>query len=220
MCSLFNYHPEQLLLQNVALRDIAHVVDMLSTQGMDDHQINAVARIRYLAHECLRDHGGSLIVEVANPQDDIVKRIRGKERVRRKSAGKRKRKEHLGLSHVETEGVRSGLCVVQMEADQSPLYHLNSELDHSQLCLPASEGEDAELCYLPNKVVETQGCLENQVDDSHFKHAVEAVDETQYAHMISVNTSVPSNADLDVVSQSSLESSKDVEHQNDYSVLV
>ncbi|KAL1812745.1 protein MAIN-LIKE 2 isoform X2 [Daucus carota subsp. sativus] len=205
---------------NVALRDIAHVVDMLSTQGMDDHQINAVARIRYLAHECLRDHGGSLIVEVANPQDDIVKRIRGKERVRRKSAGKRKRKEHLGLSHVETEGVRSGLCVVQMEADQSPLYHLNSELDHSQLCLPASEGEDAELCYLPNKVVETQGCLENQVDDSHFKHAVEAVDETQYAHMISVNTSVPSNADLAVVSQSSLESSKDVEHQNDYSVLV
>lgn len=196
------------------------MVDMLSTQGMDTQQINAVARIRYLAHECLRDHGGSLIVEVANPQDDIVKRIRGKERVRRKSVGKRKRKEHIQHSHVDTEDVQSDLCIVQMDADQSPLYHLNNELDHSQLCLPASEGEDAELCYLPTKVVERQGCLENQVDDSHFTHATEAIHESRYPHMISVNTPVPSNADIDIVSQSSLESSKDVEQQNDYSVLV
>lgn len=196
------------------------MVDMLSTQGMDNQQINAVARIRYLAHECLRDHGGNLIVEVANPQDDIVKRIRGKERVRRKSVGKRKRKEHIEHSRVDTEDVQSDMCIVQMETDQSPLYHLNNELDHSQLCLPASEGDDAELCYLPTKVVETQGCLENQVNDSRFTHASEAIHGSRYPNMICVNTSVPSNADIDIVSQSSLESSKDVEQHNDYSVLV
>lgn len=196
------------------------MVDMLSTQGMDDQQINAVARIRYLAHECLRDHGGNLIVEVANQHDDIVKRIRGKERVRRKGVGKRKRKEHIEHSHLDTEDVQSDMCIVQMEADQSPLYHLNNELDHSQLCLPASEGDDAELCYLPTKVVETQGCLENQVNDSRFTHASEAIHGSRYRNMIGVNTSVPSNADIDIVSQSSLESSKDVEQHNDYSVLV
>ncbi|VFR01325.1 unnamed protein product [Cuscuta campestris] len=82
---------------NAALREIAHLADTLSTHGMDDQQIQVVSRIQYAARECFRDHhqsGGSSMVIIANsPDDEIGKRGRGKERIRRKGTSKRRRKE-------------------------------------------------------------------------------------------------------------------------------
>ncbi|KAA8521593.1 hypothetical protein F0562_012266 [Nyssa sinensis] len=134
---------------NAALRDIAHVADTLSTQGMDDQQMHSVTRIRYLAHECLRDQVGSSTVVVTNSQNELGKSVRGKERVRRKGMGKRKRKDDLEHCHAAGEDAHSQLCVVAVEVapielDGSQLCHVNSEVDHPQLCFPANEADEAD----------------------------------------------------------------------------
>lgn len=144
---------------------------MISTQGMDDQQIHAITRIRYLAHECFREQIGNPMVEVVDPQTEVVGRSRGKERVRRKTVGKRKRKDGSELSIEATEDDHSQLCISLIETDHSPLY--DNQEDHSPLCL----GEDSEMCYDPDKVDETQVCdAGNEVDESHFGGPGEDVD--------------------------------------------
>ncbi|KAL0404836.1 UNVERIFIED_CONTAM: protein MAIN-LIKE 2 [Sesamum radiatum] len=106
---------------NAALRDIAHVADTLSTHGMDDQQIQSVTRIRYIAHECLRDHTGSSTLVVADSQDEVGKRIRGKERVRRRAQ----------FYHVGNEVDHEHLCIPSNAGDSlSPTGRIDGAIDH------------------------------------------------------------------------------------------
>lgn len=183
---------------NAALRDIANVADMVSTHGMDDQQIHAVTRIRYLAHECLRDQIGSMmmIADVTDSdQNEVDKKIRGKERIRRKGMGvvKRRRKDDSGQFAPQ-------FCLpspLDMVVPGAPMCHVENNNNDVEICLPPGD-DDSQLCYMPTKVDETNG-----IDDSGFCPAVEQVDGD-----------LPQDGLV-----SSLENA-DIGQQNDYSVLV
>lgn len=206
--------------QNAALRDIAHLADTLSTHGMDEQQIYSVTRIRYIVHECLRDQVGSSTIMV-NLENELVKRVRKKERVRRKGTGKRKRKDDSEQCNVAEEDAQSQLCVtaVVLEAvavDKSELHNVGDEVENSQLCVPATGGDDLRPCDDPTSVVDdSQLChMASEVDDSHFQHSADEVDHNQQC------SSQPSHAAIEVLPQPSLETSNEVVQQNDFSVLV
>ncbi|KAM7463787.1 hypothetical protein LguiA_031908 [Lonicera macranthoides] len=193
---------------NAALREISHVADTIPTQGMDDQQMHAVSRIRYLAHECLHDQVGTTIAEVENTQNEASKRVRGKQRVRRKGTGKRRRKNDPDPSHDMGEEVQPIFCVAPMEADRSPICHVDNEIDHTRPC-----GDEAQICYDDTRL----GDAVNEVDDTQFPHAAEEVDENRVSL---ANASQLSCEAVEIVPQSSIETSEDVAQQNDYSVLV
>lgn len=122
-------------MQNAGLRDIAHIADTFSTKGLDPQQIESISRIRYIAHECLRDQIGGPVMASGSPQVELGKRVRGKERVRRKGgAGKRMRKD--GVVHYTTvsEDEQPQYYGTAIEVGQLHLSHIERELDHAQLC--------------------------------------------------------------------------------------
>ncbi|BAT88978.1 Protein MAIN-LIKE 2 [Vigna angularis] len=122
-------------MQNAGLRDIAHIADTFSTKGLDPQQIESISRIRYIAHECLRDQIGGPVMASGSPQVELGKRVRGKERVRRKGgAGKRMRKD--GVVHYTTvsEDEQPQYYGTAIEVSQLHLSHIERELDHAQLC--------------------------------------------------------------------------------------
>ncbi|XP_057505714.1 protein MAIN-LIKE 2-like [Actinidia eriantha] len=209
---------------NAALRDIAHLVDTLSTHGMDDQQIYSVTRIRYIAHECLSDQVGSSIT--VNSENELGKRVRGKERVRRKGMGKRKRRDDPEEYNVAGEDAQSQLCDTTMEleaveVDHSRLCPVHDEIEHSLICLPPADGDGAQPCDPASTVHDSQLChVANNVDDSHFRHAAKRVDNNQPSLAPNECDSQPSHAPTEVVPQSSLETSNEVARKNDYGVLV
>ncbi|KAL3506881.1 hypothetical protein ACH5RR_032263 [Cinchona calisaya] len=189
---------------NAALRDIALVADTLSTHGMDDQQIQAMSRIRYVAHECLRDQVG-IPLAVTTVQNEVGKRTRGKEKVRRKGMGKRRRKD---------EPEHHSLYRLNPVAGHVLSYHAENEVDHQVLCLPSSEADDIRTSHVAHKVDEVEVCDEaDEVDDLHFCHTAEEVDEDQPSQGASESApELPCTA-TEVVQQSSLESSEDVARQ-------
>ncbi|KAG5027217.1 hypothetical protein GYH30_022985 [Glycine max] len=157
---------------NAGLRDIAHIADTFSTKGLDPQQIESISRIRYIAHECLRDQFGGLVMASGSPQVELGKRVRGKERVRRKGgAGKRLRKDgvvqynavsedeqpqyygtaievgQLHLSHIERELSHAQLCSVDNEVSVAQLIHANADGENMQLCDPHIEVDESDLGY-------------------------------------------------------------------------
>lgn len=159
-------------MQNAGLRDIAHIADTFSTKGLDPQQIESISRIRYIAHECLRDQFGGLVMASGSPQVELGKRVRGKERVRRKGgAGKRLRKDgvvqynavsedeqaqyygtaievgQLHLSHIERELNHAQLCTVDNEVSVVQLIHANADGENMQLCDPHIEVDESDLGY-------------------------------------------------------------------------
>ncbi|KAH6779634.1 Aminotransferase-like [Perilla frutescens var. hirtella] len=184
---------------NAALRDIAHVADTLSTHGMDEQQIQSVTRIRYIAHECLRDHAGSsTLAAVDNSENEVVKKIRGKERVRRRGTSKRRRKD-------DPEEYYASSMHIQ-------LYNATNEVDHEHLCLPTIAGH----ALSPTQRID--GVREYDTTNEVDQHRVEEVDDDdQLSHGSEENPCEPL-ANVGVVQQPSLGTSEDVTHQNDFSV--
>ncbi|KAL1548736.1 protein MAIN-LIKE 2-like isoform X1 [Salvia divinorum] len=177
---------------NAALRDIAHVADTLLTHGMDDQQIQSVARIRYIAHECLRDHAGTSTLPLNNSESEVVK-IRGKERVRRRGTSKRRRKD-------DPEEFYASSMHIQ-------LYQVPNEVDHEQhLCPPPIPG------HALSSTERIDGVTE--YDDTN---EVEDVDEDQLSHGSEENPCKPL-ATVGVVQQPSLGTSEDVAQQTDFTV--
>ncbi|WJZ98906.1 hypothetical protein VitviT2T_017397 [Vitis vinifera] len=131
---------------HAALRDIAHIADTVSTQGMDSQQMESVTRIRYIVHECLRDQVGTSMLVSGIPQVEHRKRIRGKERVRRKSIGKRKRKDDPVQCQATSEG----------SAGVDAQLHTTIEVDGTPLCLPTDEVDDTETCIGVTEVDDSQ----------------------------------------------------------------
>lgn len=191
---------------NAALREIAHAADTLSTHGMDDQQTQSVARIRFLAHECLRDHVGSPTLLVANSENDAGERIRGKELVRRRGTSKRRRKDDPDEYYAPTRSYSSAANV-----DQGQLYHVHDFVPQS-LCLPDNAGD-----ALPSITYGVHGARDygatGEVDESGYQH--EAVEDP--VSLGSGESPFPQAA-AGVVQQSPLESSEDVTRQSDFSV--
>ncbi|CAI9765633.1 unnamed protein product [Fraxinus pennsylvanica] len=209
---------------DAALRDISHLADTLSTHGMDDLQIQSVARIRYIAHECLRDHARSSTVVIADPQNDVGKRIRGKERVRRREMGKRKRKDDPEQYYAVNMNVHSQLY----DDDHAQLYHVDGDIDNNQeLSIPANAGDDGELSPMAREVDGGQLCdvtdnvdcdITEGVDVLPSDHAAEE-DDSKLSRRSDEKMLPGSHATVDVAPQSTLNNNEDVARQNDYSVL-
>nr|GMD77056.1 serine/threonine-protein phosphatase 7 long form homolog [Ipomoea batatas] len=208
---------------NAALRDIAHLADTLSTHGMDDQQIQVVTRIRDTAHECLRDQVGSSLVIVANSPNEVGKRGRGKERIRRKGMSKRKRREEVE-QYYAADGMnpQSYFSATVIEADHAHLYPAGSEVDDPHLYITANEGDDGEMGDVGggHRVDDVEICNEgDDINDSSFHHAAEEEDD-ELAHGIAdADGGSHGNGSIEIVSQT-LPSSKDVVHPNDCSVII
>lgn len=200
-------------LQNAALRDVAHLADNLSTHGMDDLQIQSVTRIRYIAHEYLRDHARSSTDVIADPQNDVGKRIRGKERVRRREIGKRKRKDDPEQYYAVNMNVPSQLY----DDDNTHLYHVDGDVNnHQHLSIPANAGDHSELSPIAREVNGGQLC---DVTDDVDCDITDRVDECKLSHGSDQNMPPGSHPTVDVMPQSTLSSSEEVARQNDFSVL-
>lgn len=175
------------------MREIAHEADMVSTHGWDDQQIQFVTRIRCLAHEGLKDHGGSSTMAVDNSENEVGKK-RGKERVRRRGNPKRRRKDDPGEYYPPAMTRLYSSVIV---TDEAQLYHVPNEVDQEHLCIPS-----------------------NDVNESEYQPGVEEVDEDQISHGSEENLPCEPLATVTVVEQSSLGTSEDVAHQNDFTVTV
>lgn len=198
-------------LQNAALREIALIADTLSTHGMDDQQLQSVTRIRYITYECLRDQIASTVVVATNSQSEVGKRVRGKERVRRKGMGKRKRKEEIEQYYAAGVPVQSRLPAATFDADDSHLYHMGSD----DLCITVSEDDHGRISHVAHSVDDLELCEDaNGLDESHFHHLAED------GRLSSEVAEDKPHASIDVVPQVSHETREDIAQQNDYGVLV
>lgn len=123
-------------MQNAGLRDIAHIADTFSTKGLDPQQIESISRIRYIAHECLRDQFSGPRIVTSTPQAEHGKRGRGKERIRRKGgAGKRLRKDGAVQYNVVSDDEQPEFYGTAIDVGQLHLSHMDREMDnHAQLC--------------------------------------------------------------------------------------
>lgn len=160
---------EHKCLQNTGLRDIAHIADTFSTKGLDPQQIESISRIRYIAHECLRDQIGGPVIVTATPQVELGKRIRGKERVRRKGTGKRLRKDDPVQYNAASEDDQSQFYGTAIEVvDPLHLSQLDGEV---QLIHADEDGEnihmgDANIEVDQSELAYTVG-EENNVEPDH-----------------------------------------------------
>ncbi|KAK4353582.1 hypothetical protein RND71_025776 [Anisodus tanguticus] len=203
---------------NSALREIAHIVDTLSTHGMDDQQLQSVTRIRYITYECLRDQIASTVVVATNSHSEVGKRVRGKERVRRKGmGGKRKRKEEVEQYYAAGIPMQSRIPAPTFDVDPSHLYHVGSEVDNPHLCITVSEDVHGRISHVGQSVDDIDFCEDaKEIDESHFHHVTGEQD-----HLSSEIAEDKPHASIDViVPQVSHETREDIAQQNDYGVLV
>lgn len=186
---------------NSALRDIAFVADNLDIYGMDDPQIQAVSRIRYIAHECLRDQVVSTIV-VGNSQAEDGKRTRGKEKVRRKAAGTGKRRRKDDPVHYTAVVLHPRSITMSGQSDSPyPLSYIRPcESDGMQLTPVDHRVDDVEICDPVDEAV-----------DSRLNSAVEEVSDDKLTN--ATNEGALQLTYGEVVQQSSLENGDDVARQ-------
>ncbi|CAM8957379.1 unnamed protein product [Rhodiola kirilowii] len=182
---------------NATLREIAHLADNISTHGMDDHQIHTVTRIRYITHECLRDHVvGSSFIHETPQEDQLVRSGRGKERVRRKGMGKRKRKDELEYD-------------VPIEGDQ--MHTSYASVDDSQLCA-VDQQQFHHADYEDNEhithLVAGGHAVGMELDDLQFHRVEEVSDPSDGSkpppHILN-QSSVPNGTGIDQVSHLTLD---------------
>ncbi|CAN1347929.1 Protein MAIN-LIKE 2 [Linum perenne] len=148
------------------LREIAYLADSFSTKGLDGQQFESISRIRYIAQDCLRDQSGSpatTAVSIDTPTVELGKRIRGKERVRRKGSGKRRRKDELveyqDGSDDETSQFYAGvevdpLHVIPTDVEVAPLQASEMDVDAQLLSRFSGEGGYTELPDVVDKVID------------------------------------------------------------------
>ncbi|XP_059317473.1 protein MAIN-LIKE 2 [Lycium ferocissimum] len=202
---------------NAALREIAHIVDTVSTHGMDDQQLQSVTRIRYITYECLRDQIASTVV-ASNSQSETGKRARGKERVRRKGmGGKRKRKEEVEQYYAAGIPMQSRIPSATFDVDPAHLYHVGSEVDNSHLCITVSEDDHGRISHVGQSVDDIDFCEDaKEIDESHFHHIAGEED----GQLTSEVAEDKPHASINIVPQVSHETREEVAQQNDYGVLV
>ncbi|KAF1881494.1 hypothetical protein Lal_00021472 [Lupinus albus] len=183
---------------NTGLRDIAHIADTFSTKGLDPQQIESISRIRYIAHECLRDQIVGPVMVSTSSEVEAGKRARGKERIRRKGAGKRLRKDGVVQYNAISEDVQPQFYATAIGVDQLHLSHIDREMacaelypvddiavspvqlihaadndddgENLQLCDAHIEVDQSELGYANGGEDNVPGDVAAEVDHEELKH--------------------------------------------------
>ncbi|KAM6549833.1 hypothetical protein CsatB_021509 [Cannabis sativa] len=170
---------------NAGLRDIAHIADTFSTKGLDSQQIELISRIRYIAHECLRDQVGGPAIVTATQQVEAGKRVRGKERVRRKSTSKRMRKDELTQYNTVGEDDHSHFGVT-VAIDHYKLHQADREENHSHLCALDSEEHPLGIIHAEGVVDHMQLCNDADIgiNQSELNHATDEVADAEMSHAL------------------------------------
>ncbi|KAF4390623.1 hypothetical protein G4B88_015513 [Cannabis sativa] len=170
---------------NAGLRDIAHIADTFSTKGLDSQQIELISRIRYIAHECLRDQVGGPAIVTATQQVEAGKRVRGKERVRRKSTSKRIRKDELTQYTTVGEDDHSHFGVT-VAIDHYKLHQADREENHSHLCALDSEEHPLGIIHAEGVVDHMQLCNDADIgiNQSELNHATDEVADAEMSHAL------------------------------------
>ncbi|GKV18384.1 hypothetical protein SLEP1_g28778 [Rubroshorea leprosula] len=154
------------------LREISYLAETFSMKGLDPEQFDSISRIMCIAQECLKDQVGSPVVASSPPAaSELGKRTRGKERVRRKGSGKRRRSNDTMEGNAASED-ESQFCGAFVEVDQLHLRQAEGEVDHLPLCITAGDGDPAQLYDEPDKVenMQLRDSITNEVDGSHISH--------------------------------------------------
>ncbi|KAE8654889.1 thymidine kinase-like [Hibiscus syriacus] len=193
------------------VREISYLADTFPLKGLQPEQFESISRIRAIAQECLRDQVGGQIVVSPIGGTDLGKRSRGKERVRRKVTGKRKRSNDPMEGHGVSED-ESPYCGMVVEVDHLHLQHEDNDVHLLPFCTTVVEGENGLQLDEPNKVDEMQFrdttdgidashfCDEsNDVDDSNIPHAISEIDlqNTETAENVILQSSNLPNATND-----------------------
>ncbi|XP_054817322.1 protein MAIN-LIKE 2-like isoform X2 [Prosopis cineraria] len=157
---------------NAGLRDIAHIADTFSTKGLDPQQVESISRIRCIAHECLRDQIGGPVIMSDIPQEELGKRVRGKERVRRRGSGKRLRKDDAVQYNAVSEDEQPQFFSATIEVEQLHISHLDGEVDHTQFNQVDSEVGHVQLIHANADGENLRLCDANiEVDQSELAYA-------------------------------------------------
>ncbi|KAI4308061.1 hypothetical protein L6164_031178 [Bauhinia variegata] len=182
---------------NAGLRDIAHIADNFSTKGLDPQQIESISRIRYIAHECLRDQIGGPVIVSATPQVELGKRVRGKERVRRKGSGKRVRKDDIVQYTAASEDEQPQFYDTAVEVGQLQYSHTDQDLDHAQLCPVDNEISPVQLIHADGSGENLQLCDSTmEVDQSELDYRTGEVNNQEPNHVVAeINNKEPKHAD-------------------------
>ncbi|KAL0002200.1 hypothetical protein SO802_015981 [Lithocarpus litseifolius] len=169
---------------NAGLRDIAHIADTFSTKGLDPQQIDSISRIRFIAHECLRDQVGGPVIVSESPETELGKRVRGKERVRRKGSGKRFRKDDLVRNNEASDDDQSQICGAAIGVDQLQLHHADRDVEHSQICSVDTEVNHLQLIHAAVEGENVQLCNANvEVEHSEPSHAAAKQENAEVSHV-------------------------------------
>nr|AAX23813.1 hypothetical protein At2g04865 [Arabidopsis thaliana] len=123
---------------------------------LDLERGNMISRIIGLAQDCLRDQVGVTATPETQQQIELGKRMRGKERVRRKGMGKRRK----GIDPMEDYGGSEDESqfgpLVEVGQMHLPLSHTNSVYDGTHMYDAVTKVDDMELCDTIPQLPETQ----------------------------------------------------------------
>ncbi|XP_065873874.1 protein MAIN-LIKE 2 isoform X2 [Euphorbia lathyris] len=151
------------------LREIAYLADSFTTKGLDGQQFESITRIRFIAQDCLRDQSESPVSPPPAPQIELGKRTRGKERVRRKGAMKRRRKDDLLEYYEASEDDQSQFYDAVIEVDPLHLRQGEEEMDELQLHQEDDEVDPRQMCLTPHEGNAMElNVVMNKIDDSHL----------------------------------------------------
>ncbi|GAV74592.1 PMD domain-containing protein, partial [Cephalotus follicularis] len=185
------------------LREIAYLADTFSTKGLDAHQYESISRIRCIVQECMRDQVGVSVTTSTSPQTELGKRSRGKERVRRKSSGKRRRNNDPMDGYADSDDDRPQFCGPIVEVGQLRLRQVDSEDDNLPLYHAAGEDDIAELCT-DNKIDGTQLCdASDEVDLTQLCDATNEVDHLPLSNVAIESIPQTPKAKVEAVPQTS-----------------
>ncbi|XP_010412423.1 PREDICTED: serine/threonine-protein phosphatase 7 long form homolog [Camelina sativa] len=159
------------------VRDILELAENFQTHDLDLERGNMISRIMNLAQDCLRDQAGVTVTTESQQQIELGKRMRGKERVRRKGMGKRRK----GIDPMEDYGGSEDESqfgpVVEVGEMHLPLTHTNSVYDGTHLYDPVTKVDDMELCDTIPQLPETQDI--NKIDGSLLDDADKSFEDSK-----------------------------------------
>ncbi|KAG7578774.1 Aminotransferase-like plant mobile domain [Arabidopsis thaliana x Arabidopsis arenosa] len=138
------------------VRDILELAENFQIHDLDLERGNMISRIIGLAQDCLRDQVGVTATTESQQQIELGKRMRGKERVRRKGMGKRRK----GIDPMEDYGGSEDESqfgpLVEVGQMHLPLSHTNSVYDGTHMYDAVTKVDDMELCDTIPQLPETQ----------------------------------------------------------------
>ncbi|KAG6748748.1 hypothetical protein POTOM_048681 [Populus tomentosa] len=162
------------------LREISYLADSFSTKGLDGQQFESISRIRFIAQDCLRDQIESPVTPSAPAQIELGKRSRGKERVRRKGNGKRRRKDEPMEYQEASEDDQPQFYGALIVADQLHLDQADGEVGQLQSCLADDNFDPQHLSHAADEdYSEELQNMVNQEDDAKPSTATEDINESQ-----------------------------------------